>query len=285
MEKAWRVSVAPVEEVRQLLFEPPSFPPKHAWKTFPTPKGYRFLADPFPAPDGRGIFAEAFNEQRARGHIAHLRDDQTSIIASSGGHYSYPAPMREDGADYVVPEVSTWSAPTIFSFRESCLEPVARLDVPGEPRLLDPTLLQHGSHIYLFANDAAEGAGVLRLWFAPSLFSSFDAHPCSPVRVSPRGSRMAGQIFNDGARLIRFGQDGSGSYGDGTVLFDIKTLTPTEYAEVEIARIKFDGTNGPHTINFGEKQVVFDWYTERFSPFAGLRRLRERLVHSSQRRG
>jgi len=40
-----------------------------------------------------------------------------------------------------------------------------------------------------------------------------------------------------------------------------------------VARIRFDGLKGPHTLNFRGGLAVFDWYRERFSAFAGVRRL------------
>jgi hypothetical protein len=281
IEKGWRVSTAMSGDLHPDECGRFRLPPSHTWETFRTPTGYRFLADPFPAPDKGGLLAEAFSARRAQGDIVRLHDDRTCVVQSGPGHYSYPASFDEGGATYVIPETATWCAPTIYLLRGDRLEYVSRLNIEGEPRLLDPTFVRQGENVYLFANDAQDGGGVLRLWVARGLLERFEEHPCSPVRISPRGSRMAGHILAKEGALFRFGQDGSSSYGNGALIFDIEALTPTKYAERETGYLRLDDVCGPHTLNFSNGEVIFDWYTNRLSLFAGVRRLRERLGYSS----
>jgi len=82
----------------------------------------------------------------------------------------------------------------------------------------------------------------------------------------------------DGPALIRVGQDYSGAYGDGVILFEIERLKPTDYREHEIGSLRFDDVRGPHTINLRDGHILFDFYRDRVSPVAGLRRLRNRLA-------
>jgi hypothetical protein len=143
--------------------------------------------------------------------------------------------------------------------------------------VVDGTLIEHGGRIYLFGNKRSAGANALYLWSAEGLHGDFTLHPASPVLVSPIGGRMGGAIIEAGDRLIRLGQDGSRRYGGSLVAFEITTLTPDSYEERATSKIGFADRHGPHTLNLRGREIVFDWYRERFSPFGGIRRLKARL--------
>jgi hypothetical protein len=82
-------------------------------------------------------------------------------------------------------------------------------------------------------------------------------------------------------RLYRPAQDCSRRYGGGLKMFAITKLTPTEFAQDLVwalhAPIGQRGEHGVHTINAIDGHTIYDAYTERFSPFAWLHRLRERF--------
>ena len=143
--------------------------------------------------------------------------------------------------------------------------------------MLDPTLFAQSGKVFLFANVAAEGGSVLRLWVSDALAAPFAEHPASPIRLSPAGARMAGAILSAGGTLLRFGQDGRRGYGDGIVLFRIDRLSALDYRETRLGELRFDEVHGPHTLNFRDGSLVFDWYRNRFSLLAGFRRLQSRL--------
>lgn len=269
-EKRWQVSTAPATIEDQL-------PDPARWHTLPHPRGYTFLADPFFAPDG-SLLVEALNAASGKGEILRLRDGEAPVrLSDPAVHHSYPAQVEQDGSHYVVPETAIDWAPRAHLWDAEWDDGV-ELDIAGQPRLVDPTFLRHEGRLYLFANLLEEGSGVLRLWMAPSLFGRFEEHPASPIRMSPLGSRMAGEIVaGPDGRLVRLGQDDSGGYGDGLVRFEIETLDPRTYSERLTGRLRFDGIKGPHTLNFQGGIALFDWYRERFSPLAGIRRLRGRL--------
>jgi hypothetical protein len=88
---------------------------------------------------------------------------------------------------------------------------------------------------------------------------------------------MAGALLPLGGRLLRLGQDCSRDYGDGIIVFEIDEFSPDSYSERQLGTIRFGDLKGPHTLNFKEGTAVFDFYRDRFSPFAGVRRLRAAL--------
>jgi hypothetical protein len=276
-EKFWEVAEAhaPADSVAAPLSR---LPDRATWRVARCPPQYRFLADPFYHPEGLGLLVEALRKSTNMGEILHLSPAAaTPMTNGTAGHFSYPATCSVDGQHYMVPEMSEWSAARLYRLSRSSLEDIGELDVPGRPRLIDPTLFEADSRFFLFANDDRDGSSVLRLWHSDSLFGTFAEHAASPIRISPAGARMAGSIHvaADGARF-RFGQDLRRNYGDGIVIFRIDAISPTEYRETEVGGVRLTGLRGPHTLNFRDGDVVFDYYTERFSALAGIRRLRSR---------
>lgn len=276
IEKQWEVARAEmsIESPDDLLTGLPS---SSTWRLVHRPKKYRFLADPFPHPTG-GVLVEALRQTDEQGEILHIGDDSSAhLLCLGAGHFSYPGTICTDTGCFLVPEVAEWSPPRVYGLAKGAAEFVGTLEVEGNPRLVDPTLHAQDNAVYLFANELSEGAEVLRLWRARDLFSRFSEHPQSPIRISPEGSRMAGAILRIGERLYRLGQDYGRQYGDGVIVFEILTFSPTVYGEVRLGKISFEDINGPHTLNVRNGLAVFDFYRERLTPFAGIRRLRANI--------
>ena len=92
---------------------------------------------------------------------------------------------------------------------------------------------------------------------------------------------MGGAILHRHGQLFRFGQDLRGRYGDGLIAFRIEEISRTAYRETQCGEIRFASHRGPHTLNFRGHTALFDYYDERLSPLAGVRRLRQRLTTQS----
>nr|NUR37917.1 hypothetical protein [Sphingomonas sp.] len=272
LEKRWRVARAeagtsnPSDAID-------NFPPIGRWEIEPTPRGYAFLADPFFHPGGRGFLAEGLSKSTSAGAILHVVNGETTPLSDGHAHWSYPATHSQGGAHFLIPEMSEAGPAGLFRLTDNRLERVAGFSVEGNPRLIDPTLFPHEGRFYLFANRLEEGPGVLRLWVSEELAGHYNEHPKSPVRISPAGSRMAGNIVSHAGSLWRFGQDFTAEYGNGIFLFEIESLSALDYREVECSRRRFAEVRGPHTVNFNGSQILFDFYTDRLSALAGLRRL------------
>lgn len=283
-EKRWRVSRAPVGSEDQAVAIASG---RHAlalqdqWWTPSIPDGCSFIADPFFGGGAEELLVEALSKRTGRGEIHRLDSAGSTRLSDLPGHYSYPALVEHEGTSLCIPEIAQWSTPVAYRWQGEWTAQV-QLDIAGNPRLTDPTFLHHDGQLYLFANDAASGSGVLRLWSASGLSATFTEHPASPLRISPRGSRMGGNLMasGSGSQLIRLGQDGSRDYGDGLIAFAIDELTPRSYREREIGALRFSDRKGPHTFNLapGGRAVVFDWYRVAFTPLAGIRRLAARLA-------
>ena len=278
IEKAWRVSTVPAEPAD--LTDPKALDRiarPEGWTTEPTPRGYTFLADPFFHPAAEGLLVEALDSRTGRGVLLHLHQGGNARLSEPKHHSSYPATLRWDGADFVIPEVSEWSEARIYRLAGGEMRDEGYIDLPG-CRILDPTPHVEAGQVYLFGNDAAEGGNILRLWSAPTPFGPYAEHPASPVLISPEGGRMAGAIVRAGSTCYRLGQDGGGDYGTGLIVFRIDRLDPQDYRETRIGALSFLSAAGPHTLNFRDGRAVFDWYRHRFSLAAGFRRVQGRLA-------
>jgi hypothetical protein len=276
IEKQWQVAEAPATAA----FAPPSpdLPERSEWRDVQRPKGYRFLADPFPLPDGSGMLVEALRASTGLGEILVLRPNGSEKLLGGSRHFSYPAVLRTDEGSWLLPEVAEWSAPRLYSIGKAGVEEVGRLDIVGDCRLVDPTLLQWGGNTFLFGNHLSDGDWILRLWRAASVRSRFEEHPSSPIRISPLGGRMGGAFITANGSLYRVGQNGAGKYGDGVLFFEVDQLSADTYRESLVGSLRFKHCHGPHTINLGAGSVLFDHYRHRFAPLAAVRRLRGRIA-------
>lgn len=277
VQKEWKVSrtdsktvVGPVDSNALRRLE------REQWETVDISPPYVFLADPFFRSDGQTLLVEALNGSTGKGEVVEIGATGTHTVSDRGNHFSYPAVVEQDGIEYIVPETAQWSEPTIYRLVDGRLDPVGPLKMPTPTRVVDGTFHWHDGRLYLFGCDGIVGGSALYLWHSDSLFGEFEPHPANPIRVSPRGSRMAGGLQAVDGRLLRFGQDGSGAYGNGVCLFNVNEISPSAYREEMTGSFRFDHRKGPHTLNFGQDRVVFDWYRERFSLLAGVRRFKGR---------
>lgn len=281
-EKYWRVATVLSGEPLALATSDQPFPAYDSWDNAETPAGYSFLADPFFAPSG-SLLVEALDAKNGIGALLHIGAGPPKKLNRESGHHSFPSVVEEGGKHYCVPEIANWSVPLIYRLEgdggDLQLGEPRLLDIPSPSGLTDPTFVRHDGRLWLFANRKAEGSNILRLWSADSLFGRFIEHPQSPVRISPNGGRMAGNFLKHVGKLYRFGQNFETDYGDGISVFEVRRMDPNRYFERAIGQLRFTGVKGPHTFNRSPDgtKVVFDWYSDRYTPMAGIRRLRSRL--------
>jgi hypothetical protein len=277
-QKEWRVSVASHDQERLAeLVEGDAFPEPSRWRTFEVPNRYVFYADPFFSSDPPGLVVEALRRSSGIGEIVLIDGKGPRAISRCKHHMSYPFTALVEGRQVIVPELASASAPKAYYLHEERMEELAPLNIEGSPHLLDPTLFEHQGLLYLFGNIRKFGTDALFLWSAPHLTGAFALHPRSPIRISPAGARMAGSLIKVGERLIRLGQDARAGYGNGVVAFEVQELSRDCYRERMISELRFQDRKGPHTMNFKDGQIAFDWYRESFAPLAGLRRLKATL--------
>ena len=145
--------------------------------------------------------------------------------------------------------------------------------------LIDPTYFKHKNIHYIFGGIGNTANYKLFLWYlSGDLFNNkFNLHPLSPIITSPRGARMAGNIFVENDRIIRFGQNNTSKYGNGIIVHEIEKLSPMDYEEKEIDMIRFKNRYGPHTINFDSNLTIYDFYDEKINLFSFVSKILNRI--------
>lgn len=275
-EKRWKIAFLPgeVDPERAVVPNAADLQP------IPLPKGYTFAADPCAFHKGR-LFAEIMNARTGKGEIAVYADDawHPLNLPVGGGHLSYPQIIEYEKTTYLFPEMARVGPPSLFALDDEQLacksvQPLIGLE---HERLIDGTLLSHAGHWYLFAGRPGTGDAQLDLWNADRPTGPWRHHPRSPINIDPRAARMAGPIVQANGRMYRMGQNGSVGYGQGVTINRIMKLSPTEYEESHIGSLTIDGAFGPHTVLATDQGYWLDFYTDKTTPLAGVRRLIGRL--------
>lgn len=246
---------------------------------------YSFYADPFFSLDKSKVRLEALDKNSGLGDIIEidLANPDSSKLLLTGAHYSYPFSFSLNDKEQLLPEVASHSHQYFFSLDNDANGHIF-LKGLKDKSLADATLLNHNDLWYLFFGEGNLARSVLNLWVSDSITGIFQQHPSSPVCMSPSSARMAGRILLTEDGLFRFGQNNNRSYGASIIILEITELSAEAYKEEVCGSIKMNDCLGPHSIDFHEDKglALIDYYTDSFSLFAGVRRLKAlgRVEHS-----
>ena len=244
------------------------------------PTGHTFAADPVGVRDG-WVYCEIMDARTGKGTIARFSDTRWEMVGIpvAGNHLSYPQIIFHDGGTYLFPEMASIGPPTLFLMDDdgrTCTPFGVLQGLEGE-RLLDATLFFYLGTWYLFGGRDKTAASQLHLWTSDELLGPWFEHPKSPIRIDPRGARMAGPIVQKAGELYRLGQDCSRGYGRSITSFLIHKLSPSSYFETRIGQVTMDKALGPHSLTLDGTGMWLDLYNETWTPFAGVRRVMSRL--------
>lgn len=271
-EKAWRVAIAePIEigghraQYSLQLSEAESIGP---------PSGCSIVADPVPS--HRGLLCEAVDRRSGRGTIWRWADGRWSRVDTSllgHGHLSYPFSLEVGSETFVLPEMAQVGPQVMAQLQNDRVIAATTLKGLEAERLVDPTVVARDGRWWLFAGRPGSAAELLFLWSADDVQGPYVAHPANPIVMDPGCARMAGGFLEADGQLCRIGQDNSGSYGNGVVVSRVTMLDRSGYVEQKVMRIDVQGASGPHTLAMDGQQLCFDYYVDRRSIGAGMRRL------------
>ena len=201
-----------------------------------------FVADPFMIEHNGEyhLFFELLNKKQNKGEIGHAFScdlktwKYTGIVLKEKFHLSYPYVFNYDDNVYMIPESAKSKSVRLYkavSFPR-IWEPVATI-LKGNKRstpLLDPSILFHNDHWYLFTY-TRKGHN-LHLFIANTLTGPWKEHPKSPViSGNDHFARPGGRIIKDDDIIYRYAQDGFPHYGSKVWGFRITELTPKTFRE------------------------------------------------------
>ncbi len=278
LDERWRLGVLETSIGALLAGEPP----RVRWLPERT-EGW--LADPVGV-RGPVVLAEAFDPATGRGHLVRTELGAGAPVVpvlEAPHHLSWPFLAEEDGQIFLLPEASATGRIQLFRAAPfpDRFEPDAVL-VDGFAGV-DPTVVRHAGHWYLFATDRADQDETrLHLFVAEALRGPWRRHPMSPVVDDLRAARPAGSLFTHGGSLFRPAQDCSRTYGGAVVINRILALTPELFRELPVARLDPDPAgpcpDGLHTLSVTDRGIVIDGKREHWSLRAFLANLRVLLA-------
>lgn len=276
VEKRWKVG----RLGRQVDFTTEQAMSLTELEVLPIPSGFSFVADPAGIMKGR-VFCEVMDPWSQKGRIASYSDGRWKLlqVPVGGKHLSYPQIVEYENHHYLFPEMAQAGSPSLFELNqggEGCGQAIVMKGLEGE-RLIDGTLFSENGMWFLFAGHPGLAGSQLDLWVSEKLFDGWQRHDCSPICLDPRGARMGGPIVRSNGHLYRLGQDGSEGYGRALVVFLIAEITKKSYQEEKVGRLQISAAQGPHTFLSDGEDAWLDFYTEVWTPFAGLRRLVSKL--------
>lgn len=245
------------------------------------PAGSYFVADPMVDSDGQ-VYAEVVSRPSYRGEIFLLNNNMWKKVefnTSSLAHYSYPQYISEKGHKYIFAETAFHSSPHLLQLTSEG-EKVCNIHyLKGleNERVADGTLFKFEKNWYLFGSAQKSNYNLLHLWISESLNGEFREHVASPVCFDVKAQRMGGPILEQGATLIRFGQNCLVNYGSSLSITRIDRLTPNDFHETWVGAISYTEGHGPHTFSVLGEVAFVDGYEELWSIFAIFRKVLARI--------
>jgi hypothetical protein len=242
------------------------------------PPAERFWADPFPikVAGKHYIFFEEFLNRVNKAHISVIEVDQNGIISGPTEtlnldcHLSYPFVFEWRGEHYMIPETGDKNSVELYrsdSFPFNWKQEQVLLEAKCP---LDATLIEVNGRWWMFVNIQEEGVSVnwdeLHLYYADSPLGPWKPHARNPVISDVRSARPAGRLFWSNNVLYRPSQDSSLRYGYAITINRVDSLSPTEYSETEVSKIRPDWDEdilGVHTLNATSELTVIDCLSKR----------------------
>jgi hypothetical protein len=201
-----------------------------------------FVADPFMLRhDGLWhMFFEVMNAETNLGEIGLATSNDgfdwtyRQIVLEEPFHLSYPYVFKFQNEYLMIPETLSANAVGLYAAQDFpfCWSRIADL---LEGQFADPTIFHYKDRWWMFACSTPYQHDTLRLYSASALKGPWTDHPQSPIiNGDKQRARPAGRILEFDNKLFRFAQDCVPQYGSCVRTFEILTLTPTNYTEVEI---------------------------------------------------
>lgn len=281
LEKRWHVAISP----NNLSLKGDECISSTDFLEIPISKKYNFYADAFFSEDGKSIRLEALDNKTGLGDILEIDLNNLSKqkLLLTGHHFSYPFSFTYQNEEYLLPEVASHSSQYICAADKPQTHITQLKGLEGK-RIVDATLMARHNMYFLFFGESTNAHTVLNLWFSASPFSEFKPHPMSPIAVSPNNARMGGKLLADSNRIIRFGQNNSGEYGESLSVIEIMKISDEVYEEKQVGTLCIDELKGPHSIGFSSdmSEILIDYYYHQFSLFSGVRRIKAKFKSHNQ---
>lgn len=219
------------------------------------------------------LFFENYNYRSRKGHISvswfNERDNTFSNPTCSleePWHLSYPFIFKSGNDFFCLPESKTHGSLELYRLEPSTLKMTRVRTLIEGIEAVDPTLVFHQNHWYLFFMSGAATNVELQIWHAETLDGPFVPHALNPVKSNVGNARPAGPLFFLDRKLYRPAQDCSRTYGGRIIINEVKILTEDSFLEMAVGVLDPPkGFEGIHNLSFAGDYMYFDCKKMAFS--------------------
>ena len=243
------------------------------------PKGC-FWADPFyiEQDSRRYIFFESLNYKENIGRIEWVELNENYQVIEHGSadlgicsHLSFPNVFKHQDAIYMIPEAAETGCISLLKATNFPQKWEKVYELVSGVQAADSAVIEHNGLWYLFTTHGSLSKITadleLQIYISDTLESNnWTLHPCAPIKIDVRGSRLAGALFQKNGQLFRTAQDGTIRYGRRVALYLVEELTPTSYKETFMHYIEPNwetDIDRLHTYNVYDQTVVLDVSRDR----------------------
>lgn len=205
------------------------------------------VADPFLFVHNGRLYL--FYEQKKLYHNGVLMMTSTSdldiwsepvVVLKEDFHLSYPWVFKDNGHVYMVPESCEDASIRLYEANNDKLDSFSLVKkLLKQPYIEDITMsfadtsiFKENNIYYLHTTICVNGVNQLRLYYADNLFGPYIEHTRSPIIISVKYGRNAGNLFKWNDMLLRPAQDCESRYGDNVHLMKVENMTTEEYEEI-----------------------------------------------------
>ncbi|HLN53054.1 MAG TPA: hypothetical protein VK212_05055 [Lentimicrobium sp.] len=246
-----------------------------------------YFADGFAVKDGERLLLlfENYSYKERLGHLSSVWFNERDYtftepvdILREPWHLSYPFVFKYKGVTYCIPECKDRKNVELYKLDTVSMKLVHLRTLIKDLEAVDPSLIYHQNHWYLFFTAGYATNTELHIWHAENLEDEFVPHVLNPVKSNVSNSRPAGSLFYLDGKLYRPSQDCSRSYGGRVIINEIKVLTEESFLEVTVNVLEPPhGFEGIHNISFAGDSMLFDCKKMKFSSANFLNQLKRKL--------
>ncbi len=246
-----------------------------------------YYADGFVIKEGERLLVlfEDYSYKDRLGHLSSVwfneRDytfTKPVTLLKEPWHLSYPFVFKHNGITYCIPECKDSNNVELYKLDLNTLKLVHSRTLIKDIEAVDPSLVYHQNHWYMFFTAGNATNTELHIWHAENLEDEFVPHVLNPVKSNVSNSRPAGSIFYLDGKLYRPSQDCSRSYGGRIIINEVKILTEQFYLEQTVNVLEPpEGFQGIHNLSFAGDSMLFDCKKMKFSPANFFNQLKKKL--------
>lgn len=219
------------------------------------------------------LLFEDYSYNTRKGHISAIwyseRNNNFSkpvIVLDEPWHLSYPFIFKHEGEIYCMPECKDHKNVELYKLDVPSMKLVHYRTLIKGLEAVDPTLIFHQNHWFLFFTSGEATNVELQIWHAEKLEDMFEPHVLNPVKSDISNSRPAGSLFYLDGKLYRPAQDASRTYGGRIIINEIKILTEDSFLEMAVNILEPPASFvGLHNISFAGDYMYFDCKKMGFS--------------------